>query len=473
MKAFRFIPPLLFSGLAILSFILDFNGLYGRDTHEYLRRSGALFDYLNQGAVIPATPGDGEFAGGYSFAGALLRFISGSPVLSLQIISWLAFALSAWLMERILVMLAHGSRADSRWMFVLLGLVMAPVFIRSGLTAASDASGLALALATLLFALRWIEHERGSDLFGTIFFAALTLWVRIELAGMMLPLALMIVRLPVQRKQWRLLTAVALAGVIWIFYALRTDTGLLLHFPMLQRWSFAHFFSRSFTNGYGVSGYLLPNIVYLAFPLMHAGFCLLLPGLLLLAKKTDLALRSKKAVLISMAGYLFLLGGFPHQDLRLLLPAYALLLLLLFPAWDRMYCYGFYFFRRLTSSILGLTVLVQSIAIVWMLYPVVAGNRFEQAFAAELTSTLPAGSTLYVAGRDIAGGAYLPDIQWIYLEDRLEANIQAGAFVLFRASDLPASGPDYKPDFLPENYRFEMLKGLPQGWLLGMVTAVK
>lgn len=60
-----------------------------------------------------------------------------------------------------------------------------------------------------------------------------------------------------------------------------------------------------------------------------------------------------------MLAYLVLLGGLPQQNTSLLLPAYALLLLLLFPAWDRFYCYGFIFFKKLTLGILLLALTLQ------------------------------------------------------------------------------------------------------------------
>ena len=43
--------------------------------------------------------------------------------------------MGAWVFERILNLLAQGSRADSRWVFVVLGLILSPVFLRAGLTA--------------------------------------------------------------------------------------------------------------------------------------------------------------------------------------------------------------------------------------------------------------------------------------------------------------------------------------------------
>jgi 4-amino-4-deoxy-L-arabinose transferase-like glycosyltransferase len=467
-----FITLLLFAGIAILSFLLNFNGLYGQDAHEYLRQSRAVFEYWNSASVMPVTPGDVEFAIGYPAAGALLRFLFGDSILALQLVSWLSFAVSVWLLERILALLTHGSRADSRWSFVTLGLAMAPVFVRSGLTLMSDALGMAMVLAAFLFALRWMELRRGSDACWSAVFMALALSVRLGLAGMLIPLALLVAWYLVERRAWRWMVLALLAGIVVLLPQLFLETSVIVH-PFQHspiHWSPAHFFQRSFHFENGLSQYLLPNILYLAFPLMHPGFCLLLPGLLLLAKKTDLALSAKKVILICLAGYLLLLGGLPHQNLRFLLPAYALLLLLLFPAWDRMYCYGFYFFKRLTWSILGITFLLQILATGWMLYPTLSRNHLEQSVAHEIRASLPAGATVFGFDLDIAMKSYLPDIQFFNLWERRYIDFPAGSFVLFNEPALRPQWEGQNPmlnwDFLRDNYTLEPVKNLPDGWVL-------
>lgn len=92
---------------------------------------------------------------------------------------------------------------------------------------------------------------------------------------------------------------------------------------------------------------------------MHPGFCLLLPGLFLLFKKTDLRLSSKKVLLGLLFCSMIATGGLAQPQLADLLPAYAIGLLLLFPAWDRFFSYGFYFFPRLAWGILILLGILQ------------------------------------------------------------------------------------------------------------------
>lgn len=291
----------------------------------------------------------------------LLHFSVGDALLALQLISWMSFALSAWLMLRILRLLSPGSRADSRLVFLGLGFVLAPVFLQTGMMPHREALGLSLSLAAFYYGLRLLEQQRGKDALGAAIFISLAVSVQISLIALLLPLALIIARFLMNRGKWRWLIGALLAGSACLLPLWWLNSGFfVLPFQGFSiNWSPAHFFQNSFQLDNGQLQYLLPNILYLLFPLLHPGFFLLLPGLFLMAKKTDLLLSTKKALLICISAYLLLLGGLPLQSLPLLLPAYALLLLLVFPAWDRLYCYGFHFFERLTWWVLGLVLLVQ------------------------------------------------------------------------------------------------------------------
>jgi len=171
---------------------------------------------------------------------------------------------------------------------------------------------------------------------------------------------------------------------------------------------------------------------------------------------------------------LLLLGGLPHQNLRFLLPAYALLLLLLFPAWDRLYCYGLYFFKRLTWSIIGLAFSLQIISSTWMLWPTIKRNQLECSISKELRTLLPANAVMYSFDLDIAMQSYLPDVKFINLWYERYDHFQEGSYVLFNEPALRAQWDGQNPmlnwDFLQENYKLEMLKELPDGWKVFLVN---
>ena len=466
----RLLPVLYFLSLVLLCYLLNFNGLYGQDAHEYLRQSVAIFDRW-QGQAVPALGiGDSEFAGGYPLAGALLHGIIGDSVLALQLVSWLAAVLGLWTFERLLALLAPGARAESRWVFAGLGLVLAPMFFRAGLTSMSDGLGLVLALATFFFGLRGFENSRIKDVIWAAVFGALALSTRYALAALLLPLAVALTYSLWTQKKWIALVLAIVAGSLALLPHFWLKTGgaenPLAH-SMLQHWSVGNFFQSTFSNDNGLVRYPLPNILFLCFPFAHPAFCLVLPGLFFLFKKTDLVLPAKKILLTSIATYLILLGGIPHQNLRHLLPAYVLLLLLLFPAWDRFYCYGFLFFRRLTTWLLVGALSLQILCCAKYLAPTLARNKLETTVASQLKTVLPPNAIVYAFDLDVAMRSYLPGVQFRNLWERRYPEFSAGSFVLFNEGLRPqwqGQNPILNWDFLKANYPLEQKATLPEGW---------
>lgn len=468
----RLLPGLYFLSLVFLSYVLDFNGLYGQDAHEYLRQSRAIFDRWHGFAIAAPGMGDAEFAGGYPLVGAMLRWVLGDSVLAMQMVSWMAAAFGLWLFVRLLTLLAPGARVESRWAFAGLGLVLCPMFLRAGLTSMSDALGLLFALAAFFYGIRVFERKPLSNAIWAAAFAAMAISTRYSLAALLLPLAVSIGYFLVERKKWLALLGAVGAGVLALLPHFWLKNGGIenpLGHSLLQDWSVFNFFKSSFTTLSGTVSYSLPNGLYLLFPLSHPGFCLVLCGLFFLFKRTDLALPEKKILLACILVYLLLLGGLPHQNLRYLLPVYALLLLLLFPAWDRLYCYGFLFFKRLTAGLLLGALVLQLFCCVRMLAPTLARNHLEQEIATTLQSTIPPNATLYAFDLDVALRTYLPDVQFHNLWERRYAEYPVGSFVLFNEALRPqwqGQNPILNWDFLKANYRLQLRAEWPNGWAL-------
>jgi len=469
----RFLPVLIPGVLAIICMSLSFNGLYGQDAHEYLRLSRAFFDRLTGLPYVPAGRGDSEFAAGYPLSGALLHGLGFGFPLALQVVCWLSAALSAFFFDRCLQVLTPGARAESRWVFTGLALLLAPVFVRAGLTVMSDMPGLAFLLAAFASGLRVLETGRIGTAVWAAFFAGLAFITRFSAAVLLAPLLAAVGLYLVENRRWAFALVTIAAGVLALLphFWLKADVQRSVWgHSLLQGWSFWHYLRASFSDANGTVSYALPNILYLLFPLAHPAFCLPLPGLFLLAKKTDLHLVSKKVLAACLVLYLLFLGGIPHQNLRYLLPAYAVLLLLLFPAWDRMFAYGLYFFKRLTYAIIGTTLVIQICGAVWMLAPVLARNRLETAVAAELRNALPAGATLYAFDLDVSLRSYLPGIRMNNLWERLYPEFEEGSFILFNEQRLRPQWQGRNPvlnwDHAKNGYRLQERAALPEGWTL-------
>ena len=392
----------------------------------------------------------------------------------MQAVSVLSLGAVLWLFERLLRLLTPGTSQRSRLLYAALPLALSPMMIRAGLVSMSDALGLALAMAALWQGLRAMEPRQASALIWAAVFAVLAVTTRFALAALLLPMAVAVAWRMAKRGGWGWLAAAAGATLLaclphfWLKNGIETG---FLHHSLLQNWSMAHFFQRSFHTPNGILHYTLPNGVYLLFALAHPVFCLLLPGLFGLAKRTDLHLFSKKILLVCLAVYLLLLGGLPHQNLRYLLPTYVVLLLLMFPAWDRMVSYGFYFFPRLTRGILAAVVSVQLVSAIFFMAPTLARCRLETELAAELRPLLPPGTTLFAFDVDVALRSYLPDIQFKNLwQHRYERDDMAGELLLFNEPALRQQWAGQNPmlnwEFAQQHFRLQPLRVLSGGWTL-------
>jgi hypothetical protein len=103
-------------------------------------------------------------------------------------------------------------------------------------------------------------------------------------------------------------------------------------------------------------------------PLCYWGFYVLLPLFFILTRKTDLYLPEKKILLGGLLAYILLLMGLPEQNIRYLLPIWGIVLLLLFPAFDRFVSYGFLYAKNATIIVLMIGWLVQLVGIISIIY---------------------------------------------------------------------------------------------------------
>lgn len=472
-------PALLYlGGMAGLAFALHFNGLYGQDAHEYLRQSQQILGRLQGLPAPPSGPGDAEIAGGYPLMAALLQYLGINAILSLQLVNWLAAAVALWLFERILSLLSPGTTARSRWVFAFGGLGLAPYFLRAAQTAMSDTLGLLFGLTALFFVLRLVERERSrSAALGFAVFAAMAITTRYALAALLflpaLALTLELWRMRRFGDLFALAIAFCLASLPFWWLKSGAPASPLAH-SLLSDWSLLNLFKKTFSQASGSISYSLPNLVYLFFPLLHPGFCLSLPALYFLSKKTDIRLYSKRLLLLSLICYLLFLGGLPHQNLRYLLPAYAVLLLLFFPAWDRFFAYGLYFFKRLTYALLGLTLAFQLAFSVYILQPVIARNKLERQVAFELNTRLQPGNILFAFDLDIALKSYLPELEHRNLWMQPYDTFPAGSFILFNAPKLSAQWAGQLPmrnwEHANAHFKLQEVQPLPEGWMLYQVV---
>ncbi len=527
---------------AVVSLLLGFNGLYGQDAHEYVRLSRAYFQQMQGMPYLPEGRGDAAFAVGYPLAGALLRFGGPGSILALQLVSWCSAGAALYAFDVNLRVLSPGAHRWSRQLYAGIALGLSAYFVRAGLTVMSDALGLALTLAAFHYGMRAVEGRRGRDAVWAAVFSGLAVLTRFSLAPLVGPLALgvaiALLRVPAftRRHDWNVgwLGLALLAGSLVLaphFLLKMKVPGTPLDHSLLQDWSPLNLFRAKFSSLNGTVDYGWPNLLYVLFPLFHPGFLLPLPLLFFLAKRTDFLLPAKRVLLVCVAVYLFFLGGVPHQNLRYLLPAFALLLLLLFPAWDRFVSYGFYFFKKLTWTLLLLGVTCQVFFAVKTMMPVLARNRLERGVAERVREVVerdrgslrtsgagptpgpslrgpspsPSGEgslpsdkpaplpgagagacleaqpnpqpSIYAFDLDIALKTYLPEVQWLNLWERRYQDFPPGSYILFNEPRLRSQWQGRNPmlnwDFAVQHFELRECARIPEGWTLYVVVKAK
>jgi hypothetical protein len=265
--------------------------------------------------------------------------------------------LCIWLFERCLHTLGPGAHAFSRLLYAAV-LASTPFFVLGGTGFATGVATSALVLAACYQGLHALETRYTWAEVWSALFGGLAMSTYPPLVALLAPLLLLLAWRLLRTRRWGMFGLFA-AVLLAMLLAGRMRTEVWPAGP----WSAFNFLKKEFPEGVG---YAWPNALYALYPFLHPGFCILLPGLWLLAKKTDFRLRSKKVLAAGLVLYLLTLGGLPKQSVPDLLPAYAVVLLLLFPAWDRFVSYGFYFFKRLTMFILCAGVLIQIAVLIWL-----------------------------------------------------------------------------------------------------------
>ena len=115
------IPTVIF---LIVVLILNFNGLYGQDSYEYVRYSKSLSQFFADG--IP--PGNFFWSVYYPLTGAVLSFIIYSNQLSLQFISFVSFLSGIYYLRRTLQFVYPESK-EKISVYILIAFILSPMML--------------------------------------------------------------------------------------------------------------------------------------------------------------------------------------------------------------------------------------------------------------------------------------------------------------------------------------------------------
>ncbi len=268
-----------------------------------------------------------------------------------SLISGVFYSLVLLFSERLTGLSAYGSRADSRLWFTGVFLALAPVFMVSQVPVLYYCVLLCV-ICSLYAAVKLAEGCNIRWVLLLLLSGAVAVVFDIRTAALLLPVSVELAWIKIGRKKLPD-TVLSLLPVI-VFTAIAIQSKYLTE--LVASWNFA---SLAGAGHIPAAKGEIPGFIYVIYPVVHPWFCVLLPGLFLLFRKTDLDNPARRILTGGAVFYLFLMGGLPERELFSLLPVYVILLTVAFPSWDRIYCYGLYFFKRTVWLTIAVLILVQ------------------------------------------------------------------------------------------------------------------
>ncbi|MBL7924824.1 MAG: hypothetical protein JNL88_11550 [Bacteroidia bacterium] len=310
----------------LLCYWKQFNGLYGQEPHELYRYMQSLFAFL-QGGPSPISQNAPVL---FPLAGAIVSLLI-PPHFSLQLVSIMSAGFCYIFFCRVLNALYPGGTQRQR--FAFLALFLSPFFFRAAIVGFADMLSMAFLLCALHEYLKWKKTASSQSMLLATCLAVLAIQTRYSLIFLLLPLVPMLWTAVRSRLSLFLITlfAILMSYTPTIFLKGQDGLDFVLH-PWLDNWSPLNFFRNSFEIGANQFSYTLPNLAYVLSVLLHPGFCIIGLVFIVLSLRTGIGL--PKSWLISTGIFLLFIAGLPTQDLRLLLPAFPLVLLALYPAYE-------------------------------------------------------------------------------------------------------------------------------------------
>ena len=337
------ITPVLL--LFVGTLLIDFNGLYGQDSHTYLRFAKELKTEWLTGTKAASF----FWPKGYSAAGASLSLTGLSELWSLRIVSLVALTASLLLARSIIRFVWNKDGS----LFLMLGAATQIYFVRAGFLVMSDMLTACLILAMIYAYLRYLKGLSIRWIVGVFFFATLAFFTRYACVPLLLiPVIHTIIRWLKQQTFFLRVGTLAIAIGVALVFIYWNNNLLMESAYRLGNWSVRHFFALEFVSRDGVTVNTVPNVLYIFGNFLHFGFLSI--GVLLMPFYKSLDKNSYR--LLFIAGiYLLFLGGIETQNYRFLVVTHLVVLIALFPAFEA--CLTWMKKRRLSVLLIIGTVL--------------------------------------------------------------------------------------------------------------------
>lgn len=444
---------LVVTTLFVLAICMDFNGLYGQDSHAYLAYSKSLREQLLHGT----DPGSFFWPKGYPLSGMLLS-LTGLPELwALRIVSFLSLIGTLWLGNKWIRLLYDKDGS----LLLLLGAATQIYFVRAGFLVMSDmlATFCVVGVFYTYFQLR-LAHKKAA-FFWLCLFAVMAFFTRYATAAIILiPVihgtVLFLRQLPLFWRLSLLVSGTFLTGLlVWANNRIISEA-----FFQFSNWSFANGFRLTFESRDGITHNTVPNILYVFSNFLHIGYFSM--GILLVPyyRKMD---SNGRFVLVCVGLYLLFLFGIQMQNYRFLVISHIPILVALFPAFD-----GFHKWLGGKVTLFAVGVVLFNGVFTWYSFrKTYKAHCLEREIVSELRPLLK-NETIYAFYVDQSFPSYgiQNKVQNFFMKDY--DHFEHGAVVVFNEEQFSHQWKKHRVmrnwRRLTANYQLDTLKVLTDNW---------
>jgi len=319
----------------IIRYLIGFNGLYGQDSHEYYRYSRAIIDFFKTGN----SPGDYFWPIYYPAFGAVLGLFIDN-LFSLQLISFLSLSGCLYFLLKIIDNIYIEKNYSV--IYLLITFLFAPYVFRNSIVVMSDLLTVFFITSSFFFFLGYINKNGANQFIFFTVFSLLAVLTRYAAAVVVIVPSIIIFYEIIRKKNFsHIIIGIVIATLLIIPHILirKSNSTEFLGHEWLQKWSLLNFIKRDFVTPDGTEHFRFPNILnsfstiffptYLIFGIVLVFF---------LQKKifnNKLWLISLSVILI----YALFLSGIPYQNQRFFLLSYPFVVIILYPAFERMMSY--------------------------------------------------------------------------------------------------------------------------------------
>lgn len=317
-----------FSVLVLIKLVTGFNGLYGQDSHEYLRYTKTVVTDIKTLKI----PGDYFWPVFYPLTAAILTFFTSNEIIALQLVSIGAFVLSIIYLSKILSILWQKEH-DLQEKYLFLCFFLSPYLFRASFVVMSDMLCVFFLCACIYYFIEYRKNNKHLHFIALVFFAIAAFMTRYGAAVIIiLPLLISIIQFlkSFSFKYFFISLIVLIISLLpHLLIKYQDPTKFIAHQHLLE-WKFSNIFKNEFYED-GYAKYTFANIFYALSAFVFPGYLFL--GIVFLPFTKFRSVQKEIVIFVSVIIlYAIFLAGIPYQNMRFLLLSFPLIIIVLYPA---------------------------------------------------------------------------------------------------------------------------------------------